>query len=62
MGRGKCLGGFSGIIEAEENGTQYVPLTSKQVGRILTEIGLTQATSMMNDTVIESTKSEEKNV
>lgn len=50
-------------IEAEESGTQYVPLTLKQVGRILTEVGLSQATSLMNETVIESTRSvEEKNV
>lgn len=49
-------------IEADENGTSYVPLTLKQVGRMLTEIGLENATSIMNDTVIESTKSEEKNV
>ena len=50
-------------IEADENGTQYGPLSLKQVGRMLTEIGLTQATSLMNETVIESTRSvEEKNV
>lgn len=49
-------------IEAEEKGTQYIPLSLKQVGRMLTEIGLENATSIMNDTVIESTKSEEKNV
>lgn len=49
-------------IDNEENGTDIKPLTHKQVGRILTEIGLRQATMQMNKTVIESTKSEEKNV
>ena len=48
-------------IDNEENGTDIKPLTHKQVGRILTEIGLRQATMKMNETVIESTKSEEKN-
>ena len=48
-------------IDNEENGTNIEPLTHKQVGRILTEIGLREATLKMNDTVIESTKSEEKN-
>ncbi len=49
-------------IDNEENGTDTKPLTHKQVARILTEIGLRQATMQMNKTVIESTKSEEKNV
>lgn len=49
-------------IDNEEKGTDIKPLTHKQVGRILTEIGLRQATLQMNKTVIESTKSDEKNV
>ena len=49
-------------IDNEENRTDEKPLTHKQVARILTEIGLKQATMQMNKTVIESTKSEEKNV
>lgn len=49
-------------IDNEENGTDIKPLTHKQVGRILTEIGLREATLQMNKTVIESTKSDEKNV
>ena len=49
-------------IDNEENGTDEKPLTHKQVARILTEIGLRQATMKMNNTVIESTKSDEKNV
>ena len=45
----------------EENGTNDKPLTLKQVGRIITEVGLANATETMNWTVIESTKGEEKN-
>ncbi len=48
-------------IDNEEKGTDIKPLTHKQVGRILTEIGIRQATMQMNKTVIESTKSDEKN-
>ncbi len=48
-------------IDNEDNGTNIKPFTHKQVGRILTEIGLREATLKMNNTVIESTKSDEKN-
>ena len=48
-------------IENEENGTDIKPLTLKQVGRIITEIGIADATNTLNKTVVESTKSEEKN-
>lgn len=48
-------------IESEENGTEFKPLTLKQVGRMISEIGLDNATSTLNETVIESTKTEEKN-
>ena len=48
-------------IDNEEKGTDVKFLTHKQVGRILTEIGLREATVKMNNTVIESTKSDEKN-
>ena len=48
-------------IENDENGTNIKPFTLKQVGRIITEIGLVNATKALNETVIESTKSEEKN-
>lgn len=48
-------------IDNEENGTDVKPLTLKQVGRIITEVGLEAATSSLNQTVVESTKSEEKN-
>lgn len=48
-------------IENDENGADIKPLTLKQVGRMITEVGLEAATSSLNQTVIESTKSEEKN-
>ena len=48
-------------IQNEENGTNDKFLTLKQVGRMITEIGLQNATMKLNETVIESTKSEEKN-
>ena len=48
-------------IANEENGTNIKPFTLSQVGRMLTEIGLENATSVLNQTVIDSTKSEEKN-
>ena len=51
----------SNDISNEENGTDIKPFTKKQTGRLLTEIGLENATQTLNDTVIESTKSEEKN-
>ena len=48
-------------IANEENGTDEPHLTHKQVGRIITEVGLQNAARVMNDTVIESTRSAEKN-
>lgn len=49
-------------IDNEDNGTDRKPLTLKQVGRLITDIGLANATSTLNETVIASTQSEEKNV
>ena len=49
-------------IDNEENGTNEKPLTLKQVGRMITEIGLANATKNLNKTVKDSTQSEEKNV
>lgn len=43
----------------EDQKTQ--PLTLKQVGRLITEVGLLNATKTMNETVIGSTESAEKN-
>lgn len=48
-------------IENEENGTDVKPFTLKQVGRLLTDIGFENATKILNDTVVESTQSAEKN-
>lgn len=45
----------------EENGTDIKPMTRKQVGRMITEVGLAEATATMNKTVVESTKGESKN-
>lgn len=48
-------------IMNEENGTELKPMKLKQVGRMITEIGLEAATKELNTTVVESTKSAEKN-
>lgn len=48
-------------IDNDENGTDFKPLTSKQVGRMITEIGMANAVSKLNQTVVDSTKSAEKN-
>ena len=48
-------------IENEENGTEEKMLTNKQVGRMITEIGLQSSAQLMNGVVIDSTKSGEKN-
>lgn len=48
-------------IANEENGTDMKLLTRKQVGRMITEIGLMDATNALNETVIKSTESNGKN-
>ena len=48
-------------IANDENGTDIKPLTKKQVGRMITEIGFNDATDKLNETVINSTQSNEKN-
>ena len=48
-------------ISNDENGTDVKPFTTKQVGRIITEVGFSGATSVMNDTIIKSTETTEKN-
>lgn len=53
-------------IDNEDNeGVEgYIPkknLTKKQVGRLLTDVGIEEATQRLNDTVINSTASDEKN-
>lgn len=51
-------------MENEKNGTKNPMLTVKQVGRIVTEVGMETAINKVNETVIESTQSGEdsKNV
>ena len=48
-------------IMNERHGTKDKPLTQRQVGRMITEIGLANASQTLQNTVIESTKSNEKN-
>lgn len=48
-------------VEAEENKKDFTPLTHKQVARLLTKVGLAEATKQLTDVVTESTKSDEKN-
>ena len=48
-------------IENGENGTEEKMLTNKQVGRMITEIGLQSSAQLMNGVVIDSTQSGEKN-
>lgn len=48
-------------IDNEENGTKEKMLTKKQVGRMITEIGLKSSARLMNGVVVDSTKSGEKN-
>ena len=49
-------------IDNEENGTEEKMLTNKQVGRMITDIGLQSSAQLMNGVVIDSTQSAEKNV
>lgn len=48
-------------ITNDEEGTNDQPLTLKQVGRMITEVGLIEATKSMQNTVVKSTASEVKN-
>lgn len=48
-------------IGNEESGTKEKMLTCKQVGRMITEIGLQSSAHLMNGVVIDSTQSSEKN-
>jgi hypothetical protein len=48
-------------IDNEENGTEEKMLTKKQVGRMITDIGLKSSAQLMNGVVVDSTKSAEKN-
>ncbi len=48
-------------IYNDEHDEHEPMLTLKQVGRIITEVGLLEATKTLNGTVVESTQSTEKN-
>lgn len=48
-------------IENEDSEEKKPFLSRKQVGRMITEIGLKESTDKLNDTVINSTQSAEKN-
>ena len=48
-------------IANDEKGTDEKPFTLKQVGRLITEFGLMNATRELNETVVESIQSAEKN-
>lgn len=48
-------------IENEETGTAKPLLTKKQVGRLITKLGVEKSAKEMNKAIIESTKSDEKN-
>ena len=48
-------------IHNEEEGSKIKPLTLKQVGRLISEIGVDEVTNKMNNTVVKSTESAEKN-
>lgn len=48
-------------IQNEDENANIQPLTTRKVGRMISEIGFENAVGMMNDTVIKSTESAEKN-
>lgn len=48
-------------IENDEKGTDNAFLTVKQVGRMISAVGIANANSVMNDIVVKSTESAEKN-
>ena len=48
-------------IDNEDNGKNDPPLSHKKVARIISEIGLNKAAQNMNDLVVESAGSDEKN-
>ena len=59
---GFCEAINEGIDIANENREEKMePLTLKQVGRIITDLGLRNINEKIQDAVIESTKTEEKN-
>lgn len=47
--------------EGKEGYIPKKPLTLKQVGRLITDVGLTEATAKLNEGVINAVESDEKN-
>ena len=47
-------------IENEENGSYETPLTEKQVGRIMTEVGIQEIVKKIQEITVASTKSGEE--
>ena len=45
-------------IQNEDEGTDIKPFTDKQIGRLITDVGLQNINQKLIDTVVESTKSE----
>jgi hypothetical protein len=48
-------------IENEENGTNEMPLTDKQIGRIMSEVGIQEVVKKIQEITVVSTKSGENN-
>jgi hypothetical protein len=48
-------------IENEENGSNETPLTEKQVGRIMTEVGIQEIVNKIREITVASTSSGEDN-
>jgi hypothetical protein len=49
-------------IRNDEEGTNDPLLTKKQVGRIITKAGVNKSAEKLNEAIVESTKSDAKNV
>lgn len=61
---GAIIDGFEIMLNEGEEITHendFQPLTHKQVGRIISGIGLPKATELLNAVVLESTANDEKN-
>ena len=56
-----CMMNESIEIENEKNGTDKKLLTKKQVGRLITNAGIENSANKLNQAIVESTKSDEKN-
>lgn len=55
----KCMMNEAIDIENEKLDNKKPFLTEKQVGRLITEMGLKEATKQLNQTIIDSTKDDE---